>query len=54
MLTMLEEACAAGDKALMFTQFRQMGHLLTDDDPHDLDVEVLFLHGGTPPASARR
>jgi hypothetical protein len=48
---MLEEALAAGDKALVFTQFREMGerlrqHLTT------LGVEVLLLHGGT--AKARR
>jgi hypothetical protein len=48
---MLEEALAAGDKALVFTQFREMGerlqqHLAT------LGAEVLLLHGGT--AKARR
>jgi len=40
---------AAGEKALVFTQFREMGHLLSAMIQHDLDVDTLFLHGGTPP-----
>jgi hypothetical protein len=48
LLTMLEEIIATGDKALVFTQFRRMGHLLTAVAQHVLDTEVLFLHGGTP------
>jgi len=47
---MLEELLAAGDKALIFTQFRQMGHMLAAMIRHDLDSEVLFLHGSTPQA----
>ena len=47
---MLEEVLATGEKALIFTQFRQMGHLLTAMIQHDLDCEALFLHGGTPAA----
>lgn len=50
MITMLEEVLATGEKALIFTQFRQMGHLLTAMIQHDLDCEALFLHGGTPAA----
>jgi hypothetical protein len=50
LVTMLEEAVAAGDRALVFTQFRQMGHLLVAMLQHDLDCEALFLHGGTPQA----
>jgi SNF2 family DNA or RNA helicase len=51
LVEMLEEALAAGDKCLIFTQFREMGerlrtHLST------LDSETLLLHGGT--AKARR
>lgn len=45
---MLEEALAAGDKALVFTQFREMGDLLVDHLGANLGVEVAFLHGGTP------
>jgi SNF2 family DNA or RNA helicase len=47
---MLEELVAAGDRALIFTQYRQMGHLLVQMIRQDLDVEALFLHGGTPQA----
>ena len=50
LIEMLEELLAAGDKALIFTQFRQMGHMLAAMIRHDLDSEVLFLHGSTPPA----
>ena len=48
LMVMLEEVIASGEKALVFTQFRQMGHLLTTMIQHDLDCEALFLHGGTP------
>jgi hypothetical protein len=44
---MLEEALAAGDKALVFTQFRDMGEKLTAHLQAKLDSEVMFLHGGT-------
>jgi SNF2 family DNA or RNA helicase len=50
LMVMLEEVIASGEKALIFTQFRQMGHLLTAMIQHDLDCEALFLHGGTPAA----
>jgi SNF2 family DNA or RNA helicase len=53
LMTMLEEVIASGEKALLFTQFRHMGHLLTSMIQGDLDVEALFLHGGTP-ASKRQ
>jgi len=49
LMEMLEEVLAVGDKALVFTQFRQMGHLLAAMMQHDLDTDMLFLHGGTPP-----
>ncbi|MBE7447429.1 MAG: DEAD/DEAH box helicase [Kofleriaceae bacterium] len=45
---MLEEAVAAGDKALVFTQFREMGDKLVDHFSANLGCEVVFLHGGTP------
>jgi len=45
---MLEEAVAAGDKALVFTQFREMGDKLVEHFSANLGCEVAFLHGGTP------
>ena len=45
---MLEEALAEGDKALIFTQFAEMGTLLRHQLQETLGREVLFLHGGTP------
>lgn len=45
---MLEEAIAAGDKALVFTQFREMGDRLVAHLAACLGCEVVFLHGGTP------
>jgi hypothetical protein len=45
---MLEEAVAAGDKALVFTQFREMGDMLALHVRATLGCEVVFLHGGTP------
>ncbi|MCB9845758.1 MAG: DEAD/DEAH box helicase [Phycisphaeraceae bacterium] len=44
----LEEVLAEGERALVFTQFRQMGHLLVRMLAHELDRDILFLHGGTP------
>jgi superfamily II DNA or RNA helicase len=44
---MLEEAIAAGDKALVFTQFREMGDKLAQHLAASLGCEILFLHGGT-------
>jgi len=48
LIEMLEEVTAAGDRALLFTQYREMGHLLVSLIRKHLDVEALFLHGGTP------
>jgi len=45
---MLEEVLAEGDKALIFTQFAEMGALLRQYLQEALGVETLFLHGGTP------
>jgi SNF2 family DNA or RNA helicase len=45
---MLEEALSVGDRALIFTQFAEMGHMLQDYLRSLYGVEVLFLHGGTP------
>ena len=45
---MLEEALSVGDRALIFTQFATMGHMLHSYLTSFFGVEVLFLHGGTP------
>ena len=45
---MLEEVVESGDKALIFTQFVEMGHMLKRHIQEALGREVLFLHGGTP------
>ncbi|MCG2769574.1 MAG: DEAD/DEAH box helicase, partial [Anaerolineae bacterium] len=45
---MLEEVLSIGDRALVFTQFAQMGHMLRSYLQTLFGVEVLFLHGGTP------
>jgi SNF2 family DNA or RNA helicase len=45
---MLEEVTALGDRALIFTQYAQMGALLQSYLEAALSDEVLFLHGGTP------
>ncbi|MBZ4319371.1 DEAD/DEAH box helicase [Streptomyces huiliensis] len=47
---MLGEAVAAGDRALVFTQYRVMGDLLSRHLAAELGLDdVPFLHGGTPP-----
>jgi SNF2 family DNA or RNA helicase len=45
---MLEEALDVGDRALVFTQYAQMGRLLQAHLQDAFAQEVLFLHGGTP------
>jgi SNF2 family DNA or RNA helicase len=45
---MLEEALSAGDRALVFTQFTEMGNLMRAHLAEALGVEVIFLHGGVP------
>jgi SNF2 family DNA or RNA helicase len=50
LIQMLEEVMASGEQALIFTQFRQMALLLAPMLRHDLDREVLVMHGGTPQA----
>ncbi len=44
---MLEEALAAGDRVLVFTQFKEMGERLTAHLRATLEGGVQFLHGGT-------
>jgi SNF2 family DNA or RNA helicase len=43
---MLEEVHAAGDRALVFTQFTEMGQILRKHLQESFGREVLFLHGG--------
>jgi SNF2 family DNA or RNA helicase len=45
---MLEEALAEGDRALVFTQFAEMGTLLKRHLEEQFGRETLFLYGGTP------
>src|SRR5260370_10580032 len=45
---MLAEALAAGDKALIFTQFAEMGKMLRNHLQETLGCEALFLHAVTP------
>ncbi|MFJ5303157.1 DEAD/DEAH box helicase [Streptomyces sp. NPDC088350] len=47
---MLGEVVAAGERALVFTQYRVMGDLLASHLSAQLGLDrVPFLHGGTPP-----
>jgi hypothetical protein len=48
---MLEETIAAGDRALVFTQFREMGDRLVAHLEDALGIDTLFLHGGVPLAA---
>jgi len=48
---MLEEVLAAGDRALVFTQFREMGDRLVRHLGRELRTEVLYLHGGVARAA---
>jgi SNF2 family DNA or RNA helicase len=45
---MMEEVLAVGERALIFTQFTEMGHILRAFLAERLRTEVMFLHGGTP------
>jgi SNF2 family DNA or RNA helicase len=45
---MLDEACQVGDRALIFTQFAEMGALLQRHLQNTFGHEVPFLHGGVP------
>ena len=45
---MLEEALSVGDKALVFTQFSEMGGRLQTHLQQRFGQEVLFLYGGVP------
>jgi SNF2 family DNA or RNA helicase len=45
---MLEELLSEGDRALIFTQFTEMGDLLQRHLQEEFGREVLYLHGGVP------
>lgn len=45
---MLEQVRAVHERALVFTQFAEMGHLLQSYLQETLASQVLFLYGGTP------
>ena len=47
---MLEEVLSVGERALVFTQFVEMGTILRKHLQDTFGREVLFLHGGTPKA----
>jgi SNF2 family DNA or RNA helicase len=51
---MLEEVVASDERALVFTQYAEMGRLLQEHLREALDREVIFLHGGTPMAERDR
>ncbi|MFM8322561.1 MAG: DEAD/DEAH box helicase, partial [Chloroflexota bacterium] len=48
LVEMLEEVLALGDRALIFTQFAEMGELLAGYLPGATGYAAQFLHGGTP------
>jgi len=48
LINLLDEVLATGERALVFTQYRRMGKLLSAMIEHDLGCRSLFLHGGTP------
>jgi len=45
---LLEEVLAENDRALIFTQFAEMGGMLADYLPRAFGAGTQFLHGGTP------
>lgn len=53
-LEMLEEVIDSSQQALIFTQFRAMGDMLTAMIRHAFDRDVLFLHGGVPQAQREK
>jgi superfamily II DNA or RNA helicase len=48
MQEMIEELLAAGDRALIFTQFTEMGNLLQQYIAERFYIQPLYLHGSTP------
>jgi SNF2 family DNA or RNA helicase len=54
LIEMLEEVTTVGDRALVFTQYAEMGRMLEEHLESAFGREVLFLHGGTPIAERDR
>lgn len=54
LLEMLEEAQSAGHRALIFTQFAQMGKMLQQHLTNELGCDVLFLYGEVPQKERER
>ncbi len=49
LLEMLEEVIETGDRALVFTQFKEMGDVLVNAIQNRFEIEdIPFLHGGVP------
>ncbi len=48
LVEILEEILDEGERALIFTQFAEMGQLLVDYLPSATSAAAQFLHGGTP------
>ena len=49
LVELTHEALQNGHKAIVFTQYVQMGHILTRELERTTDTEVPFLHGSVPP-----
>ena len=47
----VEEIAACGERAVLFTQYREMGDILQEHLSAILQEKVPFLHGGTPAAT---
>jgi SNF2 family DNA or RNA helicase len=54
LVEMLDEVTTVGDRALVFTQYAEMGRMLQEHLETAFGREVLFLHGGTPIAERDR
>ncbi len=50
LIELLEEVVSVGDRALIFTQFAEMGHILRAYLPEAVGCPTQFLHGGVPAA----
>jgi hypothetical protein len=48
LMEMLEEVFLEGDRALIFTQYKEMGDLLVRHIADQFGVEAPFIHGGVP------
>ena len=51
---MLEEVLAEGDRALVFTQYAEMGKLIERHLRESLGTDLVFLHGAVPSAERER